>query len=484
MADEFDELMNMDFNLEDNGDTPVIISGGTKPTQVCKDDFDFPLKESDIPTVVVPEFLEDKDECLANYEIHVDNVMADVKSKLDKLVIFNKTMDLYLIKFVYGLYYLSVYRAWKYKRTNKYDKYSFDKVTGSGTLCAACNKILDNFNNVPARNLLTPLYTIFKYQADLSNYFKAISGRITYNTDLNKLNSVLSTDKYSTERGIVKNIIESVGGSTVGVGADFSKSTDIGIFSASNNMLSLTDKKAKDLTQVVTDFIATVNDISMFFTQEEAKVYVTNRMKEVPMCGNTLEVPTLPEFPDTADNPQYKDVDDSDSEDMLKLKYWMKYASRLSVIGLIPKFWAKGLILPSGLQKVPISWIPLVVIPSKSKISVLFLTINGVIVFPVMWELRMNEQGLLMKDGIKGDNSYLKVGIRGANKKIKSDTGSKVVESLYVEAIDVAPGVTKASPIIVDDLPQFKRLSLSNLPYLSYLNDWCTAAADIMGIAP
>lgn len=480
--DELGELLDFEFNM-DGGD-PVAVSGGTTATEVCKNDFDFPLKDTDIPAVVEPKFIEDKDECLSNYEDHISKVMAGIRLKLDKFVLFNKTMDVPVLTFLYNIHYLAIFRYWKYKRTGNYDTYSFDQITGTGALPVAINQILTNFKGLLPNNTLPKTYTIFDYQANLTDYFQSISGRVTYSTKLDKIISVLDTQNYANERGMVKNILESINGVRTNLNVNFSRSVEIGLFSATKNLLPLTDKFGAELVAGIKDFISTVNDISMFFTQEDAQDYVIKRMKEVQVCGTDIDIPPAQTFEDTGDDPGYKGDDQSDTEDMLKLKYWMKYASRLNVIALIPKYWTKGLILPKGLQKVPIVWQPLLVIPSKTKISVLFLTINGMIVFPVMWELRMNENNLPVKDGLEGDNSYLKVGIRGANKKIKGNTGSKVIESLYVEAIDAAPSVTKAAPIIVDDLPQWKRVTLSNIPFVSYLNDWAAAAADIMGIQP
>jgi hypothetical protein len=47
--------------------------------------------------------------------------------------------------------------------------------------------------------------------------------------------------------------------------------------------------------------------------------------------------------------------------------------------------------------------------------------------------------------------------------------------------IDAAPYITKLLPLAQDDLPAFERLTLTNLPYISYLVKWCAAGKKTMG---
>ena len=491
MADEEDfnleELMNLEFNL-DKDEGPEIISGGTEPMDVCKTEFVFdpPM----IPEVQEPEVLVDQEQCLATYEEHVGHVMDDIKARIDEYVAFNASVDVPVLTFVYSMYMLVVYRYFRFKRTGNFGQFPFPTLNGNGILPKACRLLLDGFAAMQPKDKVGTNYTLFKFQADVEANNATISSRINipFGFDISKITSILgNSGKYESERGVMKTILEAMNANTgdATLVIDFSRSANIGIFAAEKGLLTVSEEMVADLVQNVMDFIQKVNNISMFFTQPEAKEFVTKRLMEVQVCGKPIQTPDpLPEYPDTEDDPGYKDVDKSDDENMLGIKYWMKYASRLNIISLLPIYWAKGLILPTGLQLVPISWIPLLVIPGKTKLSVLFLTINGVVVFPVMWELRMNEMNVPGKNSIIGDNSYLKMGIRGANKQIKQNTGSQVLPSFYVNDIDVAPAVTKAAMVVVDDVPQFARLSLSNLPYLSYLNLWCKAAADILGLAP
>ena len=49
LDDELENLLNQEFKFEDEDERPVAISGGTDAVDICKDNFDFPLKDSDIP---------------------------------------------------------------------------------------------------------------------------------------------------------------------------------------------------------------------------------------------------------------------------------------------------------------------------------------------------------------------------------------------------------------------------------------------------
>ncbi len=41
--------------------------------------------------------------------------------------------------------------------------------------------------------------------------------------------------------------------------------------------------------------------------------------------------------------------------------------------------------------------------------------------------------------------------------------------------IELDPSITKSMPLYVDDFPTWERLSLSNIPFLSFLWKWCAA---------
>lgn len=101
-----------------------------------------------------------------------------------------------------------------------------------------------------------------------------------------------------------------------------------------------------------------------------------------PLCLNTIKNGSDPTLPT-----------------ITQLCYWKEFAKIASLQGVFPipnqpqvtklRYWPVGLIIPTpnGITKIPlpISWIPLVVIPSPLGIIVIFLTVNGVFISPVVF---------------------------------------------------------------------------------------------------
>ena len=105
---------------------------------------------------------------------------------------------------------------------------------------------------------------------------------------------------------------------------------------------------------------------------------------------------------------------------------------------------------------------------------VVFLTINGVVISPVVYFLQLKP--------IADSKSTLTVLFRGANRDIRSSgTGNKNAGLPIVEGIDVDPDLSKTLPFTQDDIPITSRMGLTNLPWLSYLDKWLKTAKPFMG---
>jgi hypothetical protein len=85
---------------------------------------------------------------------------------------------------------------------------------------------------------------------------------------------------------------------------------------------------------------------------------------------------------------------------LLDLKYWLEFSKVLNKVALLPlpknpntlRYWPVGLFFPTPagtLIKIPlpIIWIPLIVIPSPTGVIVVFLTINGLFISPIMFTI-------------------------------------------------------------------------------------------------
>ncbi len=163
--------------------------------------------------------------------------------------------------------------------------------------------------------------------------------------------------------------------------------------------------------------------------------------------------------------------------DVKKLKYWQHFQKTLNKVALLPKHYSIGLLVPSptGVVRVPfpVIWIPIVVIPTKVSVIVIWLTINGVVVSPTTWIWKFKPIG----DG----KSVHQTLFRGGNKTIKDKTRTESQSLGVVNGLDLNPKLTKTSPFIVDDIPAPERISISNILFVSYLNKWCSTARPQMG---
>ncbi len=98
----------------------------------------------------------------------------------------------------------------------------------------------------------------------------------------------------------------------------------------------------------------------------------------------------------------------------LDLKYWFQFAKILNKVALLPlpknpitlRYWSVGLFFPTPAGKIikiplPIIWVPLVVIPSPTGVIVIFLTINGLFISPIIFKVDStgNKQHLLTAKG-------------------------------------------------------------------------------------
>lgn len=165
---------------------------------------------------------------------------------------------------------------------------------------------------------------------------------------------------------------------------------------------------------------------------------------------------------------------------LMDKNYWSIFADCLTQINLLPIYWAKGIMIPTPGGPIflpcPIVWKPLVVFHTPVNLFVLFLTVNGMLPFPVLWELRM----LPLADS----ESHLLTMMRGAPKLIKEKTETKTASNVIIGGIDTIPKVTRNFFYLKEDLPIIERLEITNPLYLKYLNEWLMKTVGNMGFIP
>ena len=181
------------------------------------------------------------------------------------------------------------------------------------------------------------------------------------------------------------------------------------------------------------------------------------------------------------------------------LEYWKKYCSVATTVNLIPTYWPIGILIPTpgGLIKIPmpIIWLPITVVSTPFCVIVIGIALCGICPAPFVYIVNPNWPFPI---GMVSTNSSWHVsGLRGPQ-QISGDTGSKILPAApYIQVplvykdkgsiksqtltLDAAPYITKTIPFIQDDIPPYKNLSLSNIPFLLYLTKWCAAGKKTMG---
>jgi hypothetical protein len=128
-----------------------------------------------------------------------------------------------------------------------------------------------------------------------------------------------------------------------------------------------------------------------------------------------------------------------------QLCYWIQFSLVLNLMGLIPmpnlpnqlRYWPVGLTVtaPSGLVKIPlpIIWIPLVALSSPLGSIVIFLTINGIFISPIVFFVSNSgfKQHILT---VKGSSE--KFGYDSQDETIKEDIQSTVSELAMAESLN------------------------------------------------
>ena len=193
--------------------------------------------------------------------------------------------------------------------------------------------------------------------------------------------------------------------------------------------------------------------------------------------------------------------------DLTTPQYWKKYTKYLNLVSLLPIHWTIGLILPNGTRiPLPIIYKFVTVIYIHPILTVIWLTINGCVVCPIVLTIDFGLKKMLGNVSIPAGSGFSTsdsdvssiwtVLFRGSMQQItKTNGGCKVAfsgsilkpiignpQNPIVSIVDSAINITKSLPMIVDDYPPYNRLSLKNVPYLLYLKKMCGTAKPFMGL--
>lgn len=173
---------------------------------------------------------------------------------------------------------------------------------------------------------------------------------------------------------------------------------------------------------------------------------------------------------------------DSNEYNIFSPTYWMVWTLYLNIVSLLPNHWTIGFITPVGSPlKLPIVYIHLLTIPIGSTNIIIWLSINGIAISPVV----------MVVDG--KTKSTWKVLFRGGGKLIEESQGSKPVPTGFnipqsidgSEAIvDTNINITEIAPMLEDAFPPISRMSPLNPAFLKFLNTCCESGKTMMGLIP
>lgn len=212
-----------------------------------------------------------------------------------------------------------------------------------------------------------------------------------------------------------------------------------------------------------------------FYNKKYLEDLVNAKLEAATICGQKIPLDKTTDSSAVAINTNKITFSDYvDLANLTKIKYWKRYSLYLNLVGLIPTNWTTGLVAGGTPIKLPILWQPLTVIKTPKSVLVLFITYNGVLVFPVLYEFNA--------DFNANNPSTLKTLYRGSNTNIKMGTGSEALQNPVGNV--VAPLVGTKYLMSKDDLPTPERMDLTNPAYLKYLNDWYQAAVLAHGLTP
>jgi hypothetical protein len=247
------------------------------------------------------------------------------------------------------------------------------------------------------------------------------------------------------------------------------KISDSSIYTDIENSLYEDLENSNILYETVFNSLESINKI-------QDPSYIKKKILNIKKCGGDIIEPIQTNI-DIIENLSKQGESSYSESDITKIAYWQQYAKYLTLTSLaLPNTWSIGLILPNGSRiPLPTAYIAITAFYFAPILTVVFITINGVVVLPTIYQIHqipLDESKSLILFGTKGSN----ISIR------QKKTGNEILNLPVVKGINLNPIEGLVLPFKKDDLPILERMSLKNIVFLNYLKMWITNISSFMGL--
>jgi hypothetical protein len=155
------------------------------------------------------------------------------------------------------------------------------------------------------------------------------------------------------------------------------------------------------------------------------------------------------------------------------LEYWKRWCNLATIVNLTnPRnYWPIGLLIPTPARIIripmPIIWKPLIVIPALPFIVVFIIGQCGVVPSPFVFILDSTSLSSIFAFSLRGPQI-----IRDTGNTQSKTTDTPKISTIFGER-ELNPTLARTLPLIRDDIPDFSRLNLQNIPFITQmLDEW------------
>jgi len=461
------------LSYDDCVDRPSI----NKITDDCVDTgslSEFKLPTIDLGNIIQNELSQCQSQCFSNIKSQIDSFDTNIGDNIMKFYELNRIFYLFVIQSFIDLSLIVLNGGSGDEIKNTFAKL-FQYIDGGDRYIEILNSVINTNDDQPTNS--------FDISNIISNIYELLPANYELNDDLSILEGNEQFDG-SISNPLYHQFIDFMGD------IDISKFNDIKDFYKSKiNGFDLFLGKVFSLGTTISNYIINENfsispigkDFSEFINKftnlygEFINVFSLTMLDETTFecCGNNeISISQDQLLINQTEDINFNSIPDDSIPEITELDYWKKYSTIINTINLFPQYWSKGFPTPTGFVNFPTIWIPLLAIPLFGKLFVVFITINGILISPVVWELSM--------DGSQ-DVSRFTLILKNSG-EIISNVTKTISDINVIDGIDIDPIQSLSVGYIKDDLPTYNRISLNNANLIKYINEWLLVSSKSLGI--